>query len=177
MALIVFLRGVNVGGHKIFRPTVLVKQLKRFDLVNIGAAGNFIIRKPITQSQLRIELKRRLPFDSEIIICSDREIYQMLSQNPFGRIPERKKIVRFVSILSRRSRSIPLLPISFPFKGKWLLKIIAIKGRFVFGQYRRHMGVIKYFGMLDRLFEVPLTTRNWNTITVIAKILTVRGTD
>jgi hypothetical protein len=37
--------------------------------------------------------------------------------------------------------------------------------------YRRQMKVIGYLGRLDRLFGVPVTTRNWNTITAIAKVL------
>ena len=46
MALVVFLRGVNVGGHRTFRPTTLTKQLKHLDAVNIGAAGTFVIGDP-----------------------------------------------------------------------------------------------------------------------------------
>jgi uncharacterized protein (DUF1697 family) len=60
---------------------------------------------------------------------------------------------------------------SFPSSGKWLLKILARDNRFVFGVYRRHMKAIGYLGTLDRLFGVPVTTRNWNTITAIAKVL------
>jgi hypothetical protein len=41
----------------------------------------------------------------------------------------------------------------------------------VLGQYRRQMKAIGYLGRLDRLFGVPVTTRNWNTITAIAKVL------
>ena len=33
------------------------------------------------------------------------------------------------------------------------------------------MKVIGYLSALDRLFGVPVTTRNWNTITAIAKAL------
>lgn len=57
---------------------------------------------------------------------------------------------------------------SFPSNGKWLLKIFARDNRFVFGVYRHHMKVIRYLGQVDRLFGVPVTTRNWNTITQIA---------
>jgi hypothetical protein len=42
VALVVFLRGVNVGGHRTFRPTTLTKQLTHLDALNIGAAANFI---------------------------------------------------------------------------------------------------------------------------------------
>ena len=64
---------------------------------------------------------------------------------------------------------------SFPSSGKWLLKILARDNRFVFGVYRRHMKVIGYLGTLDRLFGVPVTTRNWNTITAIAKVLALQA--
>ncbi len=67
MALVVFLRGVNVGGHRTFRPSMLAEQLKDYDVVNVGAAGTFVIRKPISQAQLRAELLRRLPFETEVI--------------------------------------------------------------------------------------------------------------
>jgi uncharacterized protein (DUF1697 family) len=171
VALVVLLRGVNVGGHRTFRPTTLAEQLKRLDVINIGAAGTFVIRRPVTQAQLRAELVRRLPFDAEIVICQGRDIVRLMSQNPFAGQPVRADVVRFVSVLSRRPRSAPSTPMRFPTGGKWLLRILAREGRFVFGLYRRHMKVISYLGTFDRLFGVPVTTRNWNTITAIARVL------
>jgi uncharacterized protein (DUF1697 family) len=168
---VVLLRGVNVGGHRTFRPTTLAKQLKHLDAVNIGAAGTFVIRQPVSQAQLRGELARRLPFDTEIMICQGREIVRLMSQDHFVDQPMRSDIVRFVSVLSKRPRSAPPTPMSFPSSGKWLLKILASDKRFVLGVYRRHMKVISYLGTLDRLFGVPVTTRNWNTITAIAGVL------
>ena len=171
MALVVLLRGVNVGGHRIFRPAALAQQLKHLDAINIGAAGTFVVRQPVTRAELRAELKSRLPFDAEIMICQGREIVRLMSQNPFADQPLRPDIVRFVSILSQRPRSAPPTPMSFPSSGQWLLRILARESRFVFGLYRRHMKAIGYLGTLDRLFGVPVTTRNWNTITAIAKVL------
>ena len=176
MALVVLLRGVNVGGHRTFRPAALARQLKHLDVVNIGAAGTFVIRRAVTRAQLRAELVRRLPFDTEIMICQGREIVRMMSQNHFADQPVRPDIVRFVSVLSQRPRLAASLPMSFPSSGKWLLKILARDNRFVFGMYRRHMKVIGYLGTLDRLFGVPVTTRNWNTITAIARVLGNGGT-
>jgi len=176
MALVVLLRGVNVGGHRTFRPAALVEQLKHLDAVNIGAAGTFVIRRPISEAKLRAELARRLSFDTEIMICQGREIVRLMSRNHFADEPERPDVVRFVSLLSKRPRSAPSTPISFPSGGKWLLKILARDNRFVFGLYRRHMKVISYLGAFDRLFGVPATTRNWNTITAIARLLGNGGT-
>jgi uncharacterized protein (DUF1697 family) len=171
VALVVLLRGVNVGGHRPFRPTALAKQLKHLDAVNIGAAGTFVIRRPITQAQLRAELVSRLPFTAEIVICQGREIVRLLSQNHFADQPMRPDLVRFVSVLSRRPRSIPSMPMRFPSSGPWLLKILARDNRFIVGMYRRHLKVIGYLGTFDRLFGVPVTTRNWNTMTAIATVL------
>jgi uncharacterized protein (DUF1697 family) len=67
------------------------------------------------------------------------------------------------------------MPVSFPSSGKWLVRILARKGQFVFGMYRRHMKVISYLGMLDRLFGVRVTTRNWNTISAIANVVGAGG--
>ena len=176
MALVVLLRGVNVGGHRTFRPSTLAGELKHLDAVNIGAAGTFVIRQPVTRAQLRAELARRLPFDAEIMICEGREIVRLMSQNHFADYPLRPDIVRFVSVLSKAPGSTLSTPMSLPSTGKWLLKILARDNRFVFGVYRRHMKVIGYLGTFDRLFGVPVTTRNWNTITAIAKVLGNRRT-
>ena len=171
MALVVFLRGVNVGGHRTFRPSTLATQLKHLDAINIGAAGTFVIRRPVSRAQLRAELARELPFDTEIMICDGRDIVRLMSHSYFAAQPVNPDIVRFISVLGQRPRSAPPMPVCFPSSGKWLLKILARDGRFVVGLYRRHMKVISYLGKFDRIFGVPATTRNWNTIAAIASVL------
>jgi hypothetical protein len=74
VALVVLLRGLNVGGHRTFRPTKLAEQLQHLDAVNIGATGTFVIRQPVGRAQLRDEITRRLPFEADIMICHGREI-------------------------------------------------------------------------------------------------------
>jgi uncharacterized protein (DUF1697 family) len=171
VALVVLLRGVNVGGHRAFRPTVLATQLKHLGAVNIGAAGTFVIRSRVTQSTLRAELADRLPFDTEIVICEGRELVRLMSADIFASRPPPPGIVRFVSVLSRPPRLTPRLPITLPLRGQWMLQVRARNRRFVVGQYRRHMKAITYLGALDRMFGVPATTRNWNTMTAIARAL------
>jgi uncharacterized protein (DUF1697 family) len=175
MARVVLLRGVNVGGHRTFRPSVLARQLKHLDAVNIGAAGTFVVRQPVTRAKLHAELDRRLPFDAEIMSCLGREIVRLVSQDFFAGHSAGPDIVRFVSVLSQHPPFAPPLPMSLPSRGKWLLRVLARDGRFVVGQYRRHMKVISYLGTLDRVFGVPVTTRNWNTITTVARVLGNRG--
>jgi uncharacterized protein (DUF1697 family) len=171
MTHVVLLRGVNVGGQRTFRPAKLAEQLHHLGAVNIGAAGTFVFRTAITSSQLRDELASRLPFDAAIMICPDREFARLLSQDWFGGRPMRPDIVRFVSILSRAPRLSPSLPLMMPTRNEWLVRVLAREGRFVIGEYRRQMKAIGYLGTLDRVFGAPATTRNWNTITAIAKAL------
>ena len=171
VALVIFLRGVNVGGHRTFRPTELAAALKHLGAVNIGAAGTLVIRRPITHHQARAEVARKLPFVADIVVCQGREIMNLLANDPFVGQAVRPGVVRFVSVLSRRPRLTPATPMRFPATGLWLMKILARRNRFVIGMYRRHMKVIGLLGTLDRLYGVPVTTRNWNTMAAIARVL------
>jgi uncharacterized protein (DUF1697 family) len=171
MALVVFLRGCNVGGHRTFRPTHLAEQLKHYDVVNIGAAGTFVIRKRTSHAKLRADLRRRLPFEADVMICEGHDLISVASTDPFADEPIRSDLVRFVSVLAKRPRRLPATPITLPADGKWALRILAVEDRFLFGLYRRQMKAISYLGAIDRLFGVRSTTRNWNTITTIIKVL------
>ncbi|MGA9853509.1 MAG: DUF1697 domain-containing protein [Gammaproteobacteria bacterium] len=177
MALVAFLRGINVGGHRAFRPSVLAKKLARYEVVNIGTTGTFVIRRPITRTKLRAELTRRLPFDAQVMICEGRELLALEADDVFRKAPKGPDVVRFVSFMARRPHVIPKVPIKLPNEGKWLLRVLATEDRFVFGVYRRHMKVIGYLGKLDKLLGVPVTTRNWNTIKLVIKILQTRGSE
>ena len=171
MALVVFLRGVNVGGHRRFRPSTLAAELKHLGAVNIGAAGTFVIRTSITRAKLRTELLRRIPFETTIAICDGREVSRLIDSEPYRGERARTDVVRFISVLTEPSRLRPAMPITFPPRGKWLVKILARNGCFIVGQYRRDMRTIGHLGGIDRLFGVPVTTRNWSTIASIGRVL------
>jgi len=170
MALVVFLRGVNVGGHRTFRPNILAKKLSDYGVVNVGAAGTFVVRKPSPKATFRAALLRKLSFEAEVMLCDGRDLIRLENENPFAAEPSRPDIVRFVSVLSRAGSSRATLPITFPPDGDWLVRVIASENRFVFGVYRRHMKTIGYLGRIDKLFSVPATTRNWNTILAVVRI-------
>src|SRR6266849_1806591 len=171
MHSVVFLRAVNVGGTNRCRPALIAKQLARFDIVNIGAVGTFVVGENVSESALRAAFARKLPFKCEIMICPARDISKLASRDPFSRQPSGPKIVRFVSVLAKRLGALPPLPLSLPSDDDWLLKIIAIQDRFVLGLYRRQMKAISYLGQIEKRLGVPVTTRNWNTIEKVVTIL------
>jgi uncharacterized protein (DUF1697 family) len=171
MALVVFLRGVNVGGHRAFRPSILARELSDYGVVNVGAAGTFVVHKPESRARMRAEILRRLPFETDVMLCEGRDLVSLEQEDPFAAEPPHPDIVRFVSILSKDSRVQASMPITLPPDGEWLLRVIASQRRFVFGMYRRHMKAVAYLGQIDKLFGAPATTRNWNTIMAVVRVL------
>lgn len=174
MALVVFFRGINVGGHRAFRPSLLARELRIYDAVNVGAAGTLVVRKPGPRARFLAELRRRLPFEATIAYCEGRDLVQLERDNPFGTESLSADVVPFVSILSAPGRRDVSLPVALPEGGEWLVRILGAKNRLVYGAYRRRMKTIGYLGQIDRLFGVPATTRSWNTIRAVVRILKSR---
>jgi uncharacterized protein (DUF1697 family) len=171
MALIVFLRGINVGGHRTFRPSMLARDLAVFDVVNVGAAGTLVVRKPVSRTKFLSELRRKLPFEAAISCCDARDLIQLEVDNPFVGQPVDRDVVRFVSVLSKANRSKDSLPVAFPSGDNWFVRIIGSRKRLVFGVYRRHMKTIRYLGEIDRFCGAPATTRSWSTMLSVLRIL------
>lgn len=171
MKRVVFLRAVNVGGANRCRPTDIAKELAKFGVVNIGAVGTFVVGKDVSESVLRAAIVRTLPFKCEIMICPAKALVDLASSDPFSDQPSGPDITRFVNVLHKPLRQPPPLPLSLPSDNDWLLKIIAIQNRFVLGLYRREMKAIGYLGKIEKQLGVAATTRNWNTIDKVVKIL------
>ena len=171
MRWVVFLRAVNVGAANRCQPALIAKELAKFGVVNIGAVGTFVVREDVSESALRTAIAKKLPFKCEIMICPARDLIKLASKDLFAQQPSGPNITQFVNVLAKRLHAPPPLPLSLPSDGDWLIKIIAIQGRFVLGLYRRQMKAISYLGKIEKLLGVPGTIRNWNTIEKVAKIL------
>jgi len=169
VSLIVFLKGVNVGGHKTFRPSILANELARFGVMNFGAAGTFVVRRRVSRTKVRLEFGRRLPFETEAMICSRNELLQLASAaywEPCG-----PGSVRFASRLAKRPRMVPALPLNLPPGEDWLVRLLGIRGKFAFGLYRRTMRTIAVMAQLEKHLGCSLTTRSWNTFLTLFEIL------
>jgi uncharacterized protein (DUF1697 family) len=171
MASVVFLRGVNVGKTNRCQPALIAKQLARFDIVNIGAVGTFVVRNDVSESSLRQAIAQRLAFKCEIMICPAQDIIKLVDKDPFAQEPPGPELTRFVSVLHQKPRNLPGIPLGLPSDDDWLLKLITIQNRFVVGIYRRHMKAVAYLGKIEKILGVPGTIRNWNTIEKVAKVL------
>jgi hypothetical protein len=112
MAHVLFLKGVNVGGHKTFKPSALAKELAHLDAISIGAAGTFVIHKGISQSALKAEVLRRLPFEPQMMICRGIDVLKLAAVDPFATYELNNDVTRYVTILAKRPGKSPRLPIT-----------------------------------------------------------------
>ena len=172
MAWVVFLRGVNVGGHKTFRPSVIARELAGYGVINVGAAGTLVVRGTVSQASLRTEILRRLPFKPELMMCPARELLELARREPFRDAPPEKHARRFVSVMQKAPRTLPRLPLEQPAGDKWEVKIIGISGRFAWSLWRRQGGAMVYpNAVVEKHLGIPATTRSWNTVSAICDIL------
>jgi uncharacterized protein (DUF1697 family) len=172
MRWVVFLRAANVGKHNRFQPSVLVKQLAKFGVVNIGAVGTFVVRENVSEKTLRIAIAKQLPFKCEAMICPAKEIVDLVRDNPFANETAGKDRQIFVTVMAKSLADLPKLPIYAPSKEKWEVKIVQIAGSCVLSLWRRIKENALYPNqVIEKQFGVATTTRNWNTILKIAAIL------
>ena len=108
------------------------------------------------------------------MICPAKAVIDLMRRDTFANQPSGQDVVRFVNVLAKPLHSSLITrhsSLCLPPDDAWLLKVIGIQGRFVLGLYRRQMKAISYLGKLEKLLGVPTTTRNWNTIEKVSKIL------
>src|SRR5262249_16669109 len=171
MAMVVFFRGVNVGAHNRFQPAALAKELASAKIVNIGAAGTFVVRGTISQADLRQQILSSLKFEPELMICTVKEMMELGTSQAFRQtLP--KDVQRYVTVMSKLPKSLPALPLERPPGPNWQVKVIEISGRCALSFTRRGEGTLIYPNeVVEKHFGVSSTTRNWNTIEKIRDVL------
>jgi len=172
MSSVVFLRAVNVGRTNRCQPALIAKQLAKFGVVNIGAVGTFVVRKDVSESALRAAIAKKLAFKCEIMICPAKEIVDLVKEDPL-RGERGDDIDALVSIMAQRPpKIIGKLPIYVPSPDKWEIKIANVIGRAVICLRRRMKnGHLYPNAVVEKQFGIAATTRSWNTIEKVAKIL------
>src|SRR4029077_20307618 len=172
MRWVVFLRAVNVGSANRCQPALIAKELAKFGVVNIGAVGTFVVREDVSESVLRTAIAKKLPFKCEIMICPAKEIVDLAKENRV-KGETSNDIDAHVTILARRPTKLPKLPFYAPSKDKWEIKISRVVETAALSLRRRvEHGHLYPNQIVEKLFGIPTTTRTWNTIEKVAKILT-----
>jgi len=168
-SLVVFLRGVNVGGNKTFRPAEVARAL---GAVNLGAAGTFVLHAGGAESAVRKSILAALEFECEVIVCRGGDVVALARRAEKDPPPYGKDLKTMVTVLAAKPKSKPTLPASAPEGGDWQVRVTAADGPFVTSVWRRTEGRFIYPNeVVEKLFGVPGTTRGWSTIGAIVKAL------
>jgi uncharacterized protein (DUF1697 family) len=172
VAWVVLLKGANVGGKNTFRPSTLVKKLPELGLTSVGAAGTFVARSGASVGVVRSALRASLPFDPPMMVVRGEEVLRILRANPVGsgRLPP--GVRRFVSVAGGRlSKEVPL-PIEVPGAENWGVRVLAVDGPFAMGIQRRLGPRLIYPNdVVERAFGVETTTRWWETLESVGRLL------
>ncbi len=171
MALVVFFRAVNVGGYQKFQPGVLAREMAEFGIVNIGAAGTYVVRAEISESKLRKEILSRMPFKPELIICPGAEVEKIACDDCWPKAPAGKDIQRFVSAMTSAPSTKSVLPLEKPEGAVWEVKVVAVVNQFALTYRRPGPKGIYPNAIVEKAVGLPATTRGWNTIEAICKKL------
>lgn len=175
-SLVVFLRGVNVGGHRVFQPAALAKEMAKQGVVNIGAVGTFVVKKPVSVAAFRADLTKRLPFETHIMICTGSEILALEKSEPFANPPSGVDVRQLVTILATKPKTLPKLPIRWPEGKDWQVDFFRIAGRFAFTFWRPDPKRLIYPNSVvaEKVLKIPGTTRSWSAIEKVCRILEER---
>lgn len=153
------------------RPAALARELDAYDVANVGAAGTFVVRRPGRRGQFVAQLRRSLGVNVVVACCDSRELVELASEDPFKNERTHVGRVPFVSVLATTPRTQVALPVSIPTSRGWFVRILGSRNRLVYGVYRRHMRTIGHLDRIDELFGAPATTRSWNTMRSVLRIL------
>ena len=172
MSSVVFLRGVNVGKHHRFQPSILAKELHRLEVVNVGAAGTFVVRAKIPAARLRAQILERLSFKPEIMIYPAHDIVQLVPPALSAEESTAGNVRIFVTATAKAPVLPSKLPLFAPEKARWEVKIVRISGNLVLSLWRPLRKQSLYPNeVIEKNFGVAGTTRSWNTIEKILKVL------
>lgn len=171
MASVVFFRAVNVGGHQRFHPSQLARDLAEYGVVNVAAAGTFVVRGNVSEKKLRDEVLRRLAFQPELVVCPAREVLELMQAPVFDDGPPEEHVRRFASVMLAQPRSLPPLPLEQPVGHEWEVRVVAVIGRFALSLGRPGRTRVYSNEVVEKRLGVPATTRNWNTIAAVCDIL------
>lgn len=155
-----------------FRPATVATALKHLDLVNVGAAGTFVVRSGASPAAIRRELTEQLPFEPVLVIRPAREVAALVARDPFHNVSFSKDSRGWIGVLTGPVRHRPPLPYVLPAVGRWSIRLDEIEGAFALGLWRRDPVRLLMPGTaFEKALGVQMTVRYWETFVKVARIL------
>lgn len=174
IAYAAFLRGINVGGHKIVKMDDLKRAFASLGFQNaktLLASGNVVFQAPpmsasVLTKQLEEKLKKTFGFQISVLIRSLKELQRLDGSKPFHGITVTPQTRLFVTFLSEKPASRLKLPYVSPGGNFKILRASKCEVCSVLTITNLRRGM-QFMAVLDKEFGRKITTRSWSTITRI----------
>jgi uncharacterized protein (DUF1697 family) len=168
---VAFLRGVNVGGNKVVPMAKVVEaiaSLKYGAVKSIGHAGNILFDgggadDAALEKKLEAGLKKKLALECTVMVRQLDELRALVESEPFGK-KDPPEVTKYVAFLAGE----PTKEVKTQRNDKEGWDLFERRGLDVFFRAWKVNGR-STFPMVDRLFGVPATLRNWNTVVKVTK--------
>jgi uncharacterized protein (DUF1697 family) len=171
-----FLRGINVGGHKLVSMQKLKKVFESLGFKNVQtllASGNVVFEaQSLSGAALGpiIEEKLKNIFGHEIgvLIRTIDELKRLSESQPFKGIDVTPQTRLYVTFLSEKSKSSLKIPYASPDKSFRILRLSTreVCSVLILSPASRSVDVMN---VLEKEFGHKITTRNWNTVVRVLK--------
>jgi uncharacterized protein (DUF1697 family) len=170
---VAWLRGINVGGHKLIAMKDLCGMFESAGFNRVKSfiqSGNVIFeavdRNPRTiVTTIESTLGASLGYQVTVALRTTAEVEALVKRNPFKGLGDRDDVKLFVTFLAELPCPRPKLPLISPKKD---IEVIQIRGRDVFSLSRRVRGRFGFSNsFLEKQLGVAATTRGWPTVTRI----------
>ena len=172
MAHVVFLRAANVGGKNVFRPAQLAAALAHLEVVNVGAAGTFVVRATASAAAIKSEFLSRLPFEPAIAVRPARELVALVQSAPFKGVAFSKDLRGWGAVLAGKPKTKPKLPLTRPAGKAWSVRFDRIEGPYALGIWQRRPGnFVSPNELVEDALGVPSTMRFWETFEKVAGLI------
>lgn len=166
VATVVLMRAVNVGGHAVVRPKAVASRLEAFDVISLGAAGTFLVRRPPPSARLTEAFQKALGFETEVIQLPLPELAGLLDAGPADWRSPPAGTRRFLTFLAADPVRVPSLPLAAPAGAGWHLRVLDRQGRSLRTIRKLPTSVPWTYPnpVIEKAFGVPATTRGWETL-------------
>lgn len=172
-----FLRGINVGGHHKVPMADLKIRLGELGCERVQTllnSGNVVFDSPQSNVQaLEVQLEQHLAasfgFPVPVVLRTRQEIADLLAAKPFAGIEVHQHIRLYVSFLKHE----PAIALPVPYlSSDGTFQILSVSNKTIVSVLDLSTtSTPKGMDDLEKLFGKNITTRNWNTIEKIGKLL------
>lgn len=176
MTYVAFLRGINVGGHKLIKMDVLARIFTAAGFKNVRtyiASGNVIFEsgsanKVALTRKIEKALHVTLGYEVTAVLRTLSEIENIVNRNPFKKYEAAKDVMLCVVFLAAEPKAKPKLPLVSITEN---LEVFEVADRTACVVSRRKK--TGWFGFpnnfVEKQFSVTGTTRQWGSVNKLLK--------